>query len=211
MNRLYSISTALVFLALTATSIQAGVIYSNIGIGFPNDTPGPWGVGVTNQPDLAGIPFTAASGGNLASISTDISSTTQPITFLLYGDSSGEPGTLLESWITVVPAFVPSITPVAMTTLESVQNPLLSAGSQYWFLVALPTGSSIHWWSNDQGVRLGFWQGTSISTLQKSLPDNHEVGIQVNSTPEPPSVILFAVGTIAIFTLIRRAQAPGEV
>jgi hypothetical protein len=31
MNRLYSISTALVFLALTATSIQAGVIYSNIG------------------------------------------------------------------------------------------------------------------------------------------------------------------------------------
>src|ERR1035441_9867490 len=140
MNRVYSIS--LVFLGLTVTSIQAGVIYSNIGVGFPGDTTGPWGVGVTSSPYWAGIPFTAASGGNLASISTDISSTTQPVDFLLYADASGEPGALLESWTTGVPAFTPSLTPVAMTTLDSVQNPLLLAGSQYWLLVALPTGSS---------------------------------------------------------------------
>jgi hypothetical protein len=214
--RLHSLSTALVLWALTATSAQAGVIYSNISSGFPNASTGysgSYGCGSLYVPENCGIEFTAANGGYLASISIEISSASSPLTFVLYADSSGQPGKLLESWITAVPNYVFNNTPpVAMTTLQSVQNPLLSPGNQYWFLVEIPISSSdTSWSSSDLDVGRGIEYGSSLATLQLQHPNSPAVGIQVNSTPEPTSGTLFATGTIAIFTLIKACRRERNV
>jgi hypothetical protein len=166
-----------------------GTIYSNIhiGAGFPGDSPGPFVV--TGPNFFMGTTFTTTVGGVLSTISLSVAG--QPnVTAALYTNSAGEPGTFLEGWnLSSQPRLssqpLSSLTPPPLTTLTSLVNPYLFSGTQYWFVLSIPTsGQKEAWWSNDQDLLGGVWQShTSVNTLAQSRPGNHEVGIQVDSTP----------------------------
>lgn len=122
------------FLVLLTASAHAGTIFSNVGPGFPGDSLGYYGdsgPGVT----YLGMTFTATGSGNLDTLSLDLQGDTSPITIGLYSNSAGQPGALIESWSTAIPAGFgfPPVPP--LTTLTSVGNPSLSAGTQYWLVL----------------------------------------------------------------------------
>src|SRR5262249_2857017 len=111
-----------------------------------------------------------------------------------------KPDTLLESWSITAPGF-----PGLLTTVPSVQNPLLSAATQYWFVIDVTDAQKLNlaWYWNDQGVGGGVWIGNSLSGLIEALPASPAPAIQLNSTavtavPEPASWIGLASGLAAM-------------
>lgn len=182
--------------------LSAGVIYSNVGAGFPGDTPG----FPASSTLFVGTTFTTSGGGNLSSISTDLAANpTSTLGVGLYTNSSGEPGTLLESWSITVPIYTGSLTPV--TTFASVLHPLLSSGTQYWFVVSSPN-NTINWAQNDKAVNGGLWSSmSSVNTLSQVLPNSPTPGIQLNSIPEPVSGLLLATGTLMLMGMWRFSKS----
>jgi hypothetical protein len=184
--------------------LSAGVIYSNMGAGFPGDSPAFF----ASTTLFFGTTFTTSGGGSLLNVSTDLSaSQTSPIVAALYTNSSGQPGTLLESWSIMVPIIVkpPPIPP--LTTFASVLNPLLSSGTQYWFVMTTATNNTIYWAENDTAVNGGVWGGTSLTTLGQVSSGLPTPGIQLNATPEPVSGWLLASGTLVLMVLRRLSKS----
>jgi hypothetical protein len=173
--------------------LSAGTIYSNIGPGFPGDS---LNVYILDGPTFAGTAFTTTGAGELATIFLGIGTTTSPATGGLYTNSSGEPGTLLESWTFSAPNVgFPS------ETLTSVAHPFLSSGTQYWFVLKLEIGQNGGWLSNDQAISGGIWLGSTADTLSQMFTNTPTPGIQLTSVPEPSSRILLVVVS---FALLRR-------
>jgi hypothetical protein len=183
----------LIVLALYGLPAQlsAGIIYNNVGGGFPGDSPGSYNFGGPNG--FEGTTFISTGGGNLSTISLDLGGSVSPITGGLYTNSAGEPGTLLESWTFAQP--ISPISPPPLTTLTSAVHPLLSSGTQYWFVVSLPnTGQGEGLFENDTAVAGGVWTGFAINTLTQSFASGPAVAIQVTSTPEPTTMLLVLSG-----------------
>jgi len=132
------------------------------------------------------------------------------LTFGLYTDSSGAPGTLLETWIDVtVPTSLPNL-----TTLTSVLHPLLSSGSTYWFLesnVVGASGRSIGWDANNQSIAGGVWTGTSPGSVSQINPASPAPAIELDSAavPEPASWLMVAAGLIGSVYWRRRSTPLG--
>ena len=152
--------------------------------------------------------FMASGSGNLGSVSIPLFSLNNPVTMGLYTDSGGRPDMLLESWSVTVPGF-----PGLLTTFPSVQQPLLSAGTDYWFVIDVTDAQKLHlaWYWNDQGVPGGVWFGNSLGALIEAVPNSPAPAIQLNSTattpvPEPSSGIELGIclGLISICFVVRR-------
>ena len=194
---------SLIVLAICWTSglLSAGIIFSNIGAGFPGDTPAFHASGSGGNL-FVGTTFTTSGTGNLLSISTELAANpTSTLSVGLYTNSSGEPGTLLESWSIIVPIYTGSLPP--LTTFASVLNPSLSSGTQYWFVVTT-TNNTINWAQNDKAVNGGLWSSlTSLSTLSQVVLNSPTPGIQLDSTPEPVSGLLLATGTLLLMVVRR--------
>lgn len=157
--------------------------------------------------DFMATPFVPTGGGNLEDIVTPIFSLDPPVTFGLYTDSAGQPGTLLEDWSVSVPGF-----PAQLVTLTSVQNPLLSADTPYWFVISLTSAqkNELAWYQNSQGVDGGIWLGFGLTNLTQFTPGSPTPAIQLNSTaeastPEPASGIL--LGSALLLLLVKRQTA----
>lgn len=177
------------------SQLSAGIIYSNIGAGFPGDT-GAYGFG---GPSVEGTAFTATGQGNLWTIFVGIDGDSLPATVGLYSDSSGQSGTLLESWTFIVPSSLP--------TLTSVLHPLLSSGTEYWFVMEIPNrGQNEGWRMNDEGVTGGVWYGPGRNTWSQIFPDEATLGIQLTSVSEPTSAVLFVIGSFVLVPLSRRLK-----
>ena len=178
---------------LLCGELHAGIIYSNLG---PGDT------FIINRDydsnfNVMATTFVTTSGGNLGDISTPIFSLHSPVTFGLYTDSGGSPGTLLESWSATVPGF-----PGVLTTLTSVPHPLLSADTPYWFVIPLTAAQKdeVAWYWNNQGLNGGVWAGNLNALLQFS-PASPVPAIQLASIaalPEPSVLLLVAGGLPAL-------------
>ena len=184
-----------------ASPCLAGSIYSNLG---PGDS------FIINRDfetnfDFMATTFVATGGGVLGDIRTSLFSLDSPVDLGLYTDSGDKPGALLESWSATVPGF-----PGILTTITSVQNPLLAAGAQYWFVIALTDAqrNKVAWYQNNQGVAGGVWAGPSLDHMLEFEPDSPAPAIELDSTasapvPEPTSGVL--VGTLLLFaTHLRR-------
>jgi hypothetical protein len=142
--------------------------------------------------DFMATTFVSTGGGNLEDIVTPIFSLDPPVTFGLYTDFGGKPGALLEDWSVTVPGF-----PAQLVTLTSVQNPLLLAGTPYWFVISLTSTqkNELAWYQNNQSVNGGLYAGNSLNALLQFTPGSPTPAIQLNSTaaastPEPSSGIL---------------------
>jgi hypothetical protein len=194
-------SFAVLVFCFIQVRLSAGIIYSNIGFGFPADSPGIYGTAAT-----WGTTFTTMSGGTLATVSIDLSSRTSPVTAALYTSLSGRPGTLLESWSAAVPIGNGFPLP-PLTTLISVVQPFLNSGTQYWFVLNGVNNCFCNvnnWSENDQSVGGGIWSGASLNSLFQSFAGSPAPGIQLTSAvPEPTTGMLTAASLLFLAQLRR--------
>jgi hypothetical protein len=188
----------LIVLAAFAVPVQlfAGlVIYSNEGPGFPADSP----EGLSPFAGIDGVSFVATNSGTLTQvqvgIQAEISNFNMPAS--LYTDSGGEPGTLLEGFM------VPITTGFQTATVNSVVNPLLTAGQTYWFVIQNPADSDINWITSDEGVLGGLPTGPTLTTLDPE-PTTLQASIALtgNATgsgvPEPSAAVMAVIGAVAL-------------
>jgi len=154
------------------------MIYNNLGPGntFSN---GDWqGQNVS----IIGITFTTTGAGTLSTILLPIATTPNAppgVTFTLYSNSTGAPGSQIESWTGNPPAYDGGEPP--LTTLTSVQKPAISSGTQYWFLIT-QAPNQIMWFSSPLGND-GMWAGDSINSLiQSQIPNAGTPALQLNSS-----------------------------
>jgi hypothetical protein len=182
---------------------HAATIYSNVGGGFPGDSP----ISYSTQATFFGSTFTTTSGGNLNTLSLDVLATTSPVTITVgvYANSAGEPGTLLESWSATIPT---TGSPPALTTLTSILNPSLSAATQYWVVLTQASASQIVWFGNDTSTAGGIWSGSPIGSLSQFFATSAAPGIVLTSTvptvPEPTTWVLLAAPLAAMLWFRRR-------
>lgn len=177
-------------------------IYSNLG---PGDT------FIINRDyqsnfNVMATTFVTTAGGNLGDISTPVFSLHSPVSFGLYTDSAGRPGTLLESWNSTVPGL-----PGILTTLNSVQHPLLSADTPYWFVIPLTAvqKNEVAWYQNSQGLNGGVWAG-NLNPLFQFSPGSPVPAIRLTSiaaVPEPGIPLLLISGLLAL-ALARAYRRP---
>ena len=194
---------SLLTLALCAIPAQCDILYSNIGAGFPTDSAGdyfssPSGVFLATE-------FTTTSGGNLGSISLSLKAINLPVEGGLYSYFAGEPGVLLESWSFSTPVGNSEYPNPPVTVLASVLNPLLSVGTPYWFVFSSSSTSEVQWYMNDTGVTGGIWSSGNLLTGQfQSSTALLTPGIQLDTVPEPSSLILLALGCAVLIAKGRR-------
>ncbi len=167
------------------------ILYSNLGAG---------NTFIVNQDfqtnfDFMATSFVTTGSGNLSDILTPIFSL-DAVSLGLYTDSSGEPGTLLESWNASVPGF-----PGVLGTITSVDHPFLSSGTPYWFTISLTAAQKdkLAWYENDQGLSGGIWLGTKVHALLDFTPDTAAPAIRLDATsaapvPEPAVGLLTSAG-----------------
>ena len=173
----------------------AGTLYSNFG---PGETFVLNNVYETGVPILA-TTFVATGSGHLGSVLIPIFTFDSPLSFALYGDAGGQPGTLLESWTLDVPLL--EIDP--RFTFASVVQPMLSAGTPYWFEITQTERFQTAWHPNNQGIDGGVFAGDDLSQLLHFVPDSPAPAIELDSTepapvPEPAPAPLLSGGVLMI-------------
>jgi len=192
---------------LAASPAHASIIYTNLGPGETWIINREYDVNST----LMATTFTTTGGGTLGEVLVPIFSLHPPATFGLFTDSNGRPGTLLESWTNPVPGF-----PGILTTLTSVDNPVLTADTPYWFVITLTLAQhfDLAWYQNNQSVAGGVWFGNSSAGLIEAEAGSPAPAIQLDTTPgstadapEPASVALLLSG---LALLIARKRASNQ-
>ena len=199
--------SVLVILGLaTATPCSADTIYNNLGtdnsyiINREYDT----------NFSFLGTTFVTTGSGALDTVLTSVFSFDSPITFGLYTNGNNAPDTLLESWSVPVPGL-----PGQLFTLNSVLNPVLTADTQYWFVITQTRPEQVAWYENNQGVAGGIFAGNSGSMIE-FLPASPMPAIQLNSTsggstttvPEPGSLPMlgFAIAGLVVAVRLRPSR-----
>src|ERR1700733_3277250 len=163
---------------LCATHLGAGVIFSTFGPDTSYDTVNGYTLGLGNLFGNSGysdaFEFTPTESGSLEDILMAIQYIYQPgiatgsnqLDVWLMSDSSGSPGSILESFQYNGTS---GNTEESIITLQSSSNPFLTAGTEYW-LAAGPAdllNSWFSWQDNDEGlmgtysqrVGSGSWSG----------------------------------------------------
>ncbi len=187
---------------MAVAPLCADTLYSDLG---PGDT---WnGFSAYVGGAFLGTTFTVTTSGFLENILLPVESNTDFANIDsvgLYEDSSGKPGTLLESWAALLPA-EGNVPP--LTDLTSLENPLLSAGTQYWLVIDAPL-SGVMWDLNDQGVDGGAWSGTSLDGMSQIFSADATPAIDLTSMPEPSNAIFCAVAFLGLVVFrLRRGAA----
>jgi hypothetical protein len=191
-----------------AQCIFGNTLYSDLGPGDSYQSI-PWGGSGASGGNYMGFSFVASGSGSLNSILVPFASVgalPASVQISLYADSSSAPGLLLETWTALLsgnPIHTPNQT-IPLLTLTSIENPILTAGQEYWLIVA-PTLEGVGYAANSQGVPGNLWFGFNLGSLQKL--EGTALAMRIEGVPEPGSLTLFGVGGVSLMALgcIRRA------
>jgi len=201
------IVAAMAFLAcnLASRHLQASVIYTNLGAGESYSTGG-YSAESGSGPFSLGTEFTASATGNLGQILAPVADALGSMTFDLYSDALGQPGTLLEEWANVTVDSSPYGFGNPLVTLISALNPILTAGDNYWFTAtSAATSVGVTWDTNTQGILGGLWDGNTSTVLTQGYPTEAAPAIEADSVaaPEPAAWMLLTCG-LALLLAARR-------
>ncbi len=178
------------------------LIYSDFGPNLTYDTTTEWGVsGASTTPGYRGQAqfFTPSVDCNLGFIrlaTYHVSGSSLCNYFMAQDNGSGAPGSILESFTNVT-------TPSGYLTLNSVLDPLLTAGTQYWVCMEPATSTSYNgWYFNNQNVLANSaferseWGWSSFGPTKAGTFQVAAVPV-----PEPSTACLLALGAINIYRL----------
>jgi hypothetical protein len=202
-------------LGLAASRVEASiVVYSDFGPGQTygsslNDAAGSTSF-IGEQIGYAD-PFTPTSTVTFASVVLPLSSVsgTKSLIVSLRPSVSGQPGSPLESFtVTGLPSFPTS----TVYTLNSLLNPVLTAGSTYWIAIFPGGSNTVAGWNFDSvGVNGGAANVNGSATWTHN-PDNTSSAFEVLGnavpTPEPASLSMLAgLGACAAAWVGKRRRA----
>ena len=121
--------------------------------------------------------------------------------FYITQDNGGIPGTILESYLNV-------LSPGGLLTLNSLAQPLLQSGLEYWICAEPADGTTVSgWYENNQGQANGFaferseWGWSAIGS---PAPPSGVFRVTVNSVPEQTSSALLLLLATGCGWIIRR-------
>ncbi len=201
--------------ALLAPLDAATILFSNLV--QPGNQYGPDGVGIGHTPAFPvaggylsyGVEFTPSVTAQLTTIEAPfgINSGTDQVQAFLMTNSGGTPAAVIESF--VLSGLPTASGPVGLATMNSVLDPILVAGQEYWF-VATGGPSTFATWSLTlfQGDPA---QGGASQTVIGGVAQPWDVGsgtrtgaLEVfgNPVPEPSSGGL--VACVLLFLVVRR-------
>jgi hypothetical protein len=196
-------------LCFTGSSF-AGVIYSNLGPG--NSFGGDYTSVHPTLPFSDAVRFVAGTSGALADVLVPVGDVNGLLTFDLYQDSGGQPGTLLESWTNVTVPTDPLIP--TLLSLTSAAQPFLSSGTQYWFVatsapIVVSPSFGLFWSASTQVSSGGFWSSTNGGPFTGSV-DLVPPAIRLDSNsaaPEPATWAMLGCGLLGLVVRRRRVTS----
>jgi hypothetical protein len=210
MQSIRLVSSAVVILMGMVISASAQVVvYNSFGPGNSYDTTTKWAVsGASTSGGYRGQAeaFTPGISGDLSSIvlaTAHINGSALSDFFIAQDNGSGAPGTILESFSSTQNAN-------GLLTLNSVAQPLLQAGTQYWLCDEPSTSTSLNgWYENNQGQN-GFaferseWGWSAVA----GPPASGVFKVSVTAVPEPSAAMLGGLGMTLVWgsRKLKRAQ-----
>jgi len=207
---------SLAFMASAAVAAADSIIFSNLGPGDTYDPGVEYAVsGPLSQAEEAtaiGQPFVPIADFRFDSVEVALNwlLDTNAATVSLRSDLGGQPGSVLESFqFANLPHASSSNTDLALG--DSLQHPVLHAGSQYWIVATADGDAFMGWALNDTGQF-----GTTIRINDDgwtARPDLASAAFRVRGSqvetvvPEPTSLLLLGPPLIGIITRrIRRTS-----
>jgi len=168
--------------------------------------------------------FTSQATGFLTSLTVGVNVSNNATTrsfldFFLYADNAGTPGTLLEEIDNVDAGCSPPSPGVCnsvgfdvngeLSTADSVTNPMLVSGQNYWVGIQAVdrVNNPVRWWWGDTTNSPGtdfFSGGTWNVVTNQTDPQSLEVDVQ-GAVPEPANLFALPIAAAALL-LLRRAQ-----
>jgi hypothetical protein len=204
--------SALLLLAtlLTCPFLRANIAYSDFSGGTYNTS-----VSIITNDTVAQL-FTATSSGSLFSLTfalgtSQIATTPNIADIFLYADNAGQPGAVLESLSFDVGSFHnPASDPAPLiVTVNSVTNPLIFSGQNYWVGVLSDDFANhpiIWYWGfgSDPGVDIFFNGAWVPESPTPTSPFSLEVA--VTPAPEPATWSFALAGLAAVCWRIRKLK-----
>ena len=140
--------------SLISTATASQVVYDDLG---PNNAfqVQSWLIGTAAYNQQIGVAFQAWNTGGLANLTVALTHYAGQNVYdvRLHADSCGQPGTLLQAWLSVA-------TPAdSLLHLTPTQNVPLTAGYNYWVVIAAPLGNDL---------TVGGWNKDSLSASHNS-------------------------------------------
>lgn len=209
---------------LAAASAHADVVaFNTMGPGDSFDVDGPAqqiigsNIRHVGAWTWGGMAFTPTVTGTLSSLTMGLNryySNTNDVQFFISEESGGMPGAVLESFtLNNAPRYGRPGDTVA-TTITSVTNPLLNAGTTYFVYGESHLAQTFLWYDGATGTTgtlyersqndQGYDQAAVRAGVQRSLRVN--VTPTAAAVPEPGSLALFAMGGIPLLGILRRRR-----
>jgi hypothetical protein len=191
------------------SNVNAAVVYDNFGAGTSYDISAGQGVGSSADGEY-GLSFTPSASGFLSSLTVAASSVSGSgeITFTLYNNNLGEPGSVLESFnLENLPDFGSSFTPQIIVANGTTY---LDAAQSYWLIASHPNSPDISAWHNST-----IDADTLIAYRDSTVPDwsplVHEkqwaLRVETSEVPVPAAIWLFGSGLLGLVGIARRKKA----
>ena len=205
--KFFVISSCCALVLIAPTAARATVIFSNLGSGSSYDTTGGNIVG----DGLDGYGYNYALGGTFTptanytlgsfqlALNGVFGSNTDVVNVALTNASAGLPGSTIESFSIAAGTLGLLGNNNPLIFENSILNPLLSAGTQYWITVSTAITSSVAWnWNNigdTADVATSLDGGSTWGGPYGQTPGAFEVdSLSQTSVPEPSTMLLLVFG-----------------